>query len=119
MHIEHPCAKAGAVNIKKTVMRRVLFIKFYRLVQSMKCSKANIHNHNSPIECQYQALASVAMRRDSKGLDSKAAKLAQNRAVSPPTRWTACAPVRMKKKELLGLEEMKSPCTFKLVHAKY
>src|SRR5579871_3145913 len=61
------------------------------------------------MKCQYHAVMSTVIRRDSTGLCSEEELAAQHSAIIPPPRCTACAIVSRKVNELLGLVLMKKP----------
>ncbi len=55
------------------------------------------------MKCQYQAVISTTIRRDSSGLCSREALAAQSSAIIPPARCIACAIVSRNTNELLGI----------------
>src|SRR5581483_7812196 len=77
-----------------------------RLGYAANFSSAKTYNHSTAMKCQYQAVTSTTMRRRSMRLGGAAfspearpnmelvAASAQNRAMMPPARCKACAPVK-------------------------
>ncbi len=53
------------------------------------------------MKCQYHEATSITMRRVSGGLCSQFGNPGIEQREQPPSRCTACTPVRMKKNELL------------------
>ena len=54
------------------------------------------------MKCQYHAVISTTIRRDSAGRRSREALAAHSKAIIPPTRCTACVIVSRNTNELLG-----------------
>jgi hypothetical protein len=59
-------------------------------------SSAKMPSHTTVIACQYHAVTSTVIWRDSRRLPASEIRIAHSRTIMPPIRCRACSPVRRK-----------------------